>query len=104
MENTDLNGNDITPVTERIANSWEECGNQRTSKTQTRKRIIPSYNSILDHLCQQFANCKYWTWKGPDLLHCWLKTSAAGIMQENGVQSGSKGCSSLQGIRNLLQT
>ena len=26
-KNTDLFGNDITPVTQRLTNSWQECGN-----------------------------------------------------------------------------
>ena len=26
-ENTDFNGNDIIPLTQRFTNSWQECGN-----------------------------------------------------------------------------
>ena len=53
--------------------------------------------TFLDALCNNFTQCKYWTWKGgPEAFgtDCWLKTSDAGRTQQNGVFSGPKGCSS----------
>jgi len=70
-ENTDYTGNNLTPITIRITNSWQEC----------------------DALCNQFSQCNYWTWKEQQNNVCWLKTSDTGSTFQNGVFSGPKGCS-----------
>ena len=103
-ENTDLYGNDIEPVTQRVTNSWQECGNHLKKNWMpfTKLWITNTFLVIvmliyyeftfLDALCNQYTQCRYWTWRGPYSLQCWLKTSDAGRYQDNGVFSGPKGC------------
>ena len=58
--------------------------------------LIYYESNFLDALCNQFEQCTHWTWKGPQGsygIECWLKTSDAGRQQQNGVFSGTKGCS-----------
>lgn len=62
----DYDGNDIKPVTSRLADSAADCCT----------------------LCDAHSDCSVWTYEGTAKKVCWLKTSANGVRKFSGYTSG----------------